>query len=245
MDSALYWGTVYHSRKRPKRHDFSYSFMQWFLALDELPESHQVSRAFSTQGAGLLWFRQQDYLKGIEGDCLQQKALRKMSQLAGTELHGRVFFLGNIRTFGLFFSPVNFYYLQQTNSQGERQYTHMLAEVSNTPWLERHYYLVDLREHETPTTQKAFHVSPFNPMDMTYRWKLSDPSDSLSIQLAAETDQKDFVAGMDLTRAELNQRQVRRVLKTTPVMAAKIVLGIYWQALKLLVKRVPVYGHPK
>ena len=237
--SALYWGDVYHSRLRPKRHDFRYRFMQWFIALDELPAINDVSRWFSTGGFAPLWFRQKDYLKGIEGGALSDKALNKMSELAGNRLSGEVHFLGNLRTFGLYFSPVNFYYLKQPEG-----YTHLLAEVSNTPWLERHYYLVYLRQEGTPTTDKAFHVSPFNPMQMTYRWKITEPTDSLFIQLSADTDKTDFIAGMKLSRKPLNRISVNRVLTSTPVMAIKIVAGIYWQALKLFVKRVPFYGHP-
>lgn len=236
-DSALYWGEVYHRRLRPTQHSFSYRFMQWFIALDELETLHKTSRWFSTKGFAPLWFRRKDYLREHSGN-LQQAALAKMSELAGERLEGRVFFMGNLRTFGLFFSPVNFYFLQQ---QG--QYTHMLAEVSNTPWLERHYYLVDLAEPH-PTTQKAFHVSPFNPLDMTYHWSIKVPSDDVFIQLAAATEKKDFIAGMKLSRGPLNRAGIWRVLKTTPVMALKIIGGIYWQALKLFVKRTPFYGHP-
>ncbi|MFP3457981.1 DUF1365 family protein, partial [Psychrobacter sp. SIMBA_152] len=91
-----------------------------------------------------LWFRRKDYLKDEEGS-LQQAALKKMSSLAGKDLTGQVLFVGNLRTFGIFFSPINLYFLRQDKDE----YTHMLAEVSNTPWLQRHYYLVDLSE-ESP-----------------------------------------------------------------------------------------------
>lgn len=237
LSSGIYWGDVYHKRYRPTQHTFNYRFMQWFIALDELQQAGQQSRWFSTRGFAPLWFRRNDYLKDETGD-LQQAALSKMSKLAGKQLQGRVFFLGNIRTFGLFFSPVNFYFLEQNG-----HYTMMLAEVSNTPWLERHYYLVDLAEPNA-TTPKAFHVSPFNPLDMTYRWQINPPQQDCFIQLAAETEQKDFVAGMKLSRSPLNREQVKRVIKTTPVMAVKIIGGIYWQALKLFIKRTPFYGHP-
>lgn len=237
MTSSIYWGDVYHQRFRPTRHTFNYRFMQWFIALDELTQVQQQSRWFSTSGIAPLWFRRKDYLKDEEG-TLQQAVLSKMSKLAEQPLQGRVFFLGNIRTFGLFFSPVNFYFLQQ-----QQRFTYMLAEVSNTPWLERYYYLVDLSQPDA-ITPKAFHVSPFNPMNMTYHWKITPPAEKCLIQLSANTEQKDFVAGMKLTRSPLNREQIKRVLTTTPVMALKIISGIYWQALKLFIKRTPFYGHP-
>ncbi|MDV6315018.1 DUF1365 domain-containing protein [Idiomarina sp. HP20-50] len=238
MKSAVYWGDVFHVRHRPKHHAFNYRFQQWCIDLSELEQVGSISRWLSSKGFAPLWFRRKDYLKDEEGS-LQRAALSKMSSLAGKTLTGDIVFVGNIRTFGIFFSPVNFYFLRDHSGE----YTHMLAEVSNTPWLKRHYYLVDLSE-ESPTTLKQFHVSPFNPMDMTYHWEIEAPTDTLKIILSAHQQHKDFVAGMKLNRQALNLSAIYRVLRTTPVMAVKIISGIYWQALKLFIKRVPFYGNP-
>ncbi|MDA6066117.1 DUF1365 domain-containing protein [Idiomarina abyssalis] len=238
MNSVIYWGDVFHVRHRPKHHAFNYKFQQWCIDLSELDDVHRLSRWMSCKGFAPLWFRRKDYLKDEEGS-LHQAALKKMSSLAGKTLTGHVFFVGNIRTFGIFFSPVNFYFLQQETGE----FTYMLAEVSNTPWLQRHYYLVDLSE-DSPKTTKQFHVSPFNPMDMTYHWEITPPNENLKIILSAHQENKDFVAGMKLNRQPLNRSAIYRVLRTTPFMAIKIIGGIYWQALKLFIKRVPFYGNP-
>ncbi|AAV82224.1 UNVERIFIED_ORG: hypothetical protein DFO82_0345 [Idiomarina abyssalis] len=238
MKSAIYWGDVFHVRHRPKHHAFNYRFQQWCIDLSELDQVSSISRWLSCNSFAPLWFRRKDYLKDEEGN-LHQAALKKMSSLAGKDLTGQVLFVGNLRTFGIFFSPINLYFLRQDNDE----YTHMLAEVSNTPWLQRHYYLVDLSE-ECPETVKQFHVSPFNPMDMTYHWQIEPPTESLKVTLSAHQQEKDFVAGMKLNRQPLNRTEVYRVLRTTPVMALKIIGGIYWQALKLFIKRVPFYGNP-
>jgi DUF1365 family protein len=50
----------------------------------------------------------------------------------------------------------------------------VLAEVRNTPWNERHYYAVD--GQQARPLEKAFHVSPFNPMDMVYHWRFNRPA---------------------------------------------------------------------
>ena len=238
MKSAIYWGDVFHVRHRHKHHAFNYRFQQWCIDLSELDQVSSISRWLSCNSFAPLWFRRKDYLKDEEGN-LHQAALKKMSSLAGKDLTGQVLFVGNLRTFGIFFSPINLYFLRQDNDE----YTHMLAEVSNTPWLQRHYYLVDLSE-ECPETVKQFHVSPFNPMDMTYHWQIEPPTESLKVTLSAHQQEKDFVAGMKLNRQPLNRTEVYRVLRTTPVMALKIIGGIYWQALKLFIKRVPFYGNP-
>lgn len=238
MNSALYKGNVFHVRHKPKHHAFRYEFQQWCFDLSELEQLHGLSRWFSCKGFAPLWFRRKDYLKGTRGS-LHEAALQKMSVLADKPLAGNVLFVGNLRTFGLYFSPVNFYFLRQP----EQGYTHMLAEVSNTPWLKRHYYLVDLAD-PAPKTTKAFHVSPFNPIDMTYHWKITPPADTVAVTISAHQQEKDFVAGMNLNREPLNRSAISRVIRNTPVMAAKIIGGIYWQALKLFIKRVPFYGNP-
>jgi DUF1365 family protein len=242
MDSAIYYGSVRHRRYAPAKHVFSYRIMQWWLALDELEQVSSLSRWFSAASRRApLHFRAADYLRGQWGDAatLEQAVRRKMSNLHGSELTGRVFFLGNIRCFGIFFSPLNCYFLQQEDGR----FSHMLAEVSNTPWLERHYYLVDLAEQAD--TEKAFHVSPFNPMDMRYQWRIQQPSERQFVHIAAHRERLEFDATMALSAQPMNRQQIARVLKTHPVMSIKIVAGIYWQAMKLLIKRVPVYGHPR
>lgn len=240
-ESALYFGQVRHRRFMPRAHRFQYSLMQWWLALDELSELGQLSRLFSTDHKWApLHFNPTDYLRGQweQAENLQDAVLALCSKLHGAELTGKVFFLGNLRCWGLFFSPLNCYFIRDT--QGA--FTHMLAEVSNTPWQQRHYYLVDLSQQLD--TRKAFHVSPFNPMDMVYHWHIKPPQQRALIHIAAHRQQCEFDATMALSRQPLNQKAIYNVLKKHPIMSLKIVAGIYWQALKLFIKRVPFYSHP-
>ncbi|RUO38434.1 DUF1365 domain-containing protein [Aliidiomarina shirensis] len=244
---AVYYGNVRHRRFTPKEHRFNYQLMQWWLDLSDLENANGLSRLFSVGPSWApLQFRAENYLPNEHREYpeqpLNEAVLAKMSELAAQPLSGNVFFLGNIRNFGIFFSPINCYYLQ--NSNGE--FTHMLAEVSNTPWNERHYYLLDV---ENPQDHdKAFHVSPFNPLEMRYHWRLSAPQllthSKLLVHIEAHREQRVFDASMTLTRYALNQSEIKRVLRKHPWMALKIVSGIYWQALKLFAKRVPYFGHP-
>ena len=240
-ESALYKGKVYHKRFKPTQHKFDYDIYLFWLKLDsdEFEVLSSQLKNFSTRNKARIRFKREDYL-GDATISLKQAVLQRMAELnEGKALHGDVFMLGQLRMWGLYFSPVNFYYLR--NAEGK--YTHMLAEVSNTPWNERHHYLVNLDTQDD--TPKAFHVSPFNPMDMTYKWSISQPSSRLFLAMDCVREEKEFSAGINLTRFTLDNANLTAALKRIPSMTIKTVAGIYWHALKLLLKRTPLYTHPE
>ena len=240
-ESAIYKGKVYHQRFKPTQHKFDYDIYLFWLKLDEeelTTLSHEL-KYFSAEGKARVRFKREDYL-GDPSLSLRQAVLNRMIELNdGSPLSGDVFMLGQLRMWGWYFSPVNFYYLRNTDGK----FTHMLAEVSNTPWNERHHYLVNLDTQDD--TPKAFHVSPFNPMDMTYKWSISQPSTKLSLAMDCVRSDKEFSAGINLTKFTLDNANLTQALKRIPSMTIKTVAGIYWHALKLLLKRTPLYTHPE
>ncbi len=245
LESAIYQGTVTHKRFTPTRHVFQYGIYLFWVKLKELHALSQIP-GFNVNAKGLLEFRRSDYLNE-QGLSLEDEVLYKANQLRFTlptpvsdEITGDVYFLGQTRMLNLYFSPVNFYYIQDPLSQ---QYDYMLAEVSNTPWHERHYYLVDLTIQED--TPKAFHVSPFNPMDMQYQWHIPQPDQRIQLSLTCHKEVKHMVASIDLQRQPLTQANLSSAKRRIPSMTLKTVGGIYWEALKLFIKRTPFYGHSK
>lgn len=236
--SGIYHGTVWHERFSPTRHKFSYSIFLFWLNLNELDQLDEKVKHFSSTHRSLVQFRRSDYV-GDNSQDVPTAVLQKIVSLGGPQLDGEVYLLGQLRMLGLYFSPVNFYFVRR---DGDNTFSHMLAEVSNTPWNERHYYWVDLTTQED--TQKAFHVSPFNPMDMQYKWDIKQPDETFALRMDCHQQQKDFSAGLAMSRVSLNSGTLRQALLKTPSMTVKTVLGIYWQALKLWLKRTPVYSHP-
>ncbi|RZW25692.1 MAG: DUF1365 domain-containing protein [Desulfobulbaceae bacterium] len=243
MESALYSGFVMHKRFLPKAHGFRYPFFMWYLDLDSIDTQPGLGRWFSIDEWALSRFRRTDYLGNPDrplADCVKDE----MNRLTGRKVTGKVFGLLNLRTLGLYFSPVNFYF----GFTDRNEPSHMLAEVSNIPWNERHHYAHLLSGGDTElVNEKNFKGSPFNPSrDQTYRWQIEPPGDQISITLGVHDERGHvFEAGLTLQRLPFAINSARRLLLRTPVMTAYMVAAIYWQALKLFVKGIPYQPYVK
>ena len=242
---AIYRGQVGHQRLQPKPHGLHYDIQYFWLdlcALAELPL--QIRR----ESFGAFSLRRRDYFKGCAAvagiDDLAEAALSRAAQLgADISLIDQVFLLTPLANWGVYFSPLTQYYLYQ---QGQPRY--LLAEVSNTPWNQRHHYLVPLEQSGVTefSHAKNFHVSPFNPLDMQYHWRIEAPEAQFHLLLQnSRQGSKVFSAWFRLMREPLNADNVRNMLIRQPWQNVQVVIRIYWQALKLLCKGLPFYSHQK
>ncbi|MCL1138790.1 DUF1365 domain-containing protein [Shewanella pneumatophori] len=240
--SGVYIGNVAHKRYQPSQHAFNYSMAMLGIDLDELERLESVSRVFSSKRVAPLRFKQTDYLSKQTGidplkDDLKARVLAKAQQLGAKTTCNRVVFVGQVRHFGIYFSPINCFFCYQDDDA-----KYLLAEVSNTPWNERHYYLIDLEN--TQPTDKAFHVSPFMDLNMKYIWRVMPPADKVRVGIENRSEKKLFDANLCLDKQQMSAKNLRAMLISFPFMTLRIVQGIYWQALKLFIKRVPFIGHP-
>ena len=190
-------------------------------------------------------FLRKDFL-GDESTPLVDAVRQRIHEETGCQQTGPIYLLANWRYFGYQNNPIAVYYCYDANGE-HLQY--VVAEVTNTPWGERHSYVLEAPHADQPLAtefKKALHVSPFNPMNMTYRWYSNVPGDDLNIQIALfEDGQRIFDAVLSLSAEPLTARSARRAILAYPFMTIKVVAGIYWEALRLFLKGVSLHAHPK
>lgn len=247
MRSGIYEGTVWHRRLRPVPHDFSVPLFMMYLDLEELPSLFDGRWLWSAKGPAPAWFRAADYL-GRGNTGLAEAVRSEAETLTGHRPAGPIGVLTHLRYLGFIMNPVTFYYCFGENGE---ELEVILAEITNTPWKERHVYALRGAENEeSPTGQphrfgKAFHISPFMPMDQEYHWHFSDPAGRLDVHMENHDDTgKLFEASLSLRRSEITRTSLARVLLRFPLMTARVAAGIYWHALKLRLKGNPYFAHP-
>lgn len=248
MQSCIYEGLVTHRRRTPISHRFRYRLFMVYLDLDELPALVGNAKILRGRQHSVCTFLRSDHLFDSKRALAEELRAVIHKQTKQTSC-GPIRLLTQLRYFGYYMSPLNLYYVFD---EGDKQIEYVVAEVNNTPWNERHCYVLwngNRRNGDDKLSfahPKNFHVSPFMPMDMEYRWRLSEPGSNLKVHLANHRQSKPvFHASMTLRRRELSRRELRRMTIRYPVMTARIAASIYYQALKLWWKSCPFYTHPK
>jgi DUF1365 family protein len=244
--SALYDGWIAHRRHQPVEHSFRYRHAMLLLDLDELPGVLDVHPLYSARRPALAWFRRTDHF-GRADRPLADCARELVAERTGTAPAGPVRLLTTLRTFGHAFNPVSFLYC--LDAGGERVEA-VVAEVTNTPWRERHAYVLDRPADGAhgmhDTVDKAFHVSPFIGMEGRYDWRVSEPGERLSVRI----DERDpdgarlFDATLSLERHELTRAALTRALVRFPAVSLRVLGLIYWNALRLKLAGAPYHPHP-
>jgi DUF1365 family protein len=248
MESCIYEGQVKHSRRKPALHQFNYNVFMMYLDLDELPTLFDEHWFWSASRPALARFRRSDHL-GPSDQSLVESVREVVEKDTGERPEGPIRLLTNLSYFGYCFNPVSFYYCFAADG---KTVEYIVAEVNNTPWGERDTYVMSCTGNDTGKSSwrfqpsKKMHVSPFMSMDVGYDWALSNPADRLSVHMANSQDGECFFdATMVMQRKEVNGLSLVRVLLRFPFMTLKIIFAIHWQALRLWLKRCPVYEHPK
>jgi uncharacterized protein len=262
--SSIYHGHIRHRRFDVHEHDFRYRLALAYIDLDELPTL--LGGRLLASRPGPARFRRRHYL-GDEQVPLADAVRDVVAGQVGVRPSGPVRVLTNLSSFGHCFNPVSFYYCMD---EAAERVDAVVAEVTNTPWGERHAYVL-ARTAEQPLARrprtfesdesgvsrqggavlagnstKALHVSPFMGMDQRYEWRVSVPGETLSVHIASSRKgEVAFDATLSLRRRELTKTTLARMSVRYPASALRMLALIYAQAVRLKLKGVPVHPHPR
>jgi DUF1365 family protein len=253
MHSCLYEGTVVHHRLRPVEHRFRYTLQYAYVDLDELDLLQQRRLLGRTRWSAAA-LRRDDHFESQRplADCVRTLIAER---IGGEAPAGPIRLLTLLRWCGVYFSPLNLYYCFE-DGQPDAAVVAVVAEVSNTPWRERHHYVLNTTrspEYETsnfkPTLKfqfgKEFHVSPFLDMQQTYHLTLSHPGSRLTAAIGVERRGERLMnISLDLNQRPLSRGEMLRSALRYPVTPLRVLSQIYLQAWRLWRKQCPLYPHP-
>lgn len=218
-----------------------------YLDLDEISTVFKRRWLWSATGFNIAWFRRSDHLGDPEKN-LSDEVRNLVEKDTGTRPEGAIGLLTHLRYFGYAMNPVSFFYCFERNSDRLQA---IVAEVNNTPWGERHVYVLSIDPERCNDklfklgSQKDFHVSPFMPMDMEYNWRISPPQKKLNVHIENKQDNaKVFDATLRMDGRSLSRRNMAAALIRFPLVTLKIAAAIYFEAVRLWLKKTPIHDHP-
>ena len=240
--SAIYEGTVRHRRFGATPYAFRHGIALPYVDLDELPRL--LGGALAAPRPGAVRFRRGDY-HGDPAVPLADAVRGLVAERTGVAVDGPVRLLAHLRSFGHCFNPVAFYYCFDRDEALRA----VVAEVTNTPWGERHAYV--LAHAGTAAVlrggvDKALHVSPFLGMDFRYEWRATDPGRTLSVHIENHrAGERAFDATLSLRRRPLTRRTLAAVTARYPAATLRVLALIYAHGLRLRLKGARVHPHAR
>jgi len=251
--SGIYEGWIRHRRFHPAEHSFRNRVALLYLDLDELPGLFRGRWLWSAERPALARFRREDHL-GDPREPLAESVRALVAARLGFRPRGPVRLLTQPRRFGYVFNPISLFYCF---GEGGRRLEAVVGEVTNTPWGERHCYVLrDPRPRggtHVLRCEKVFHVSPFLGMDLLYDWRVTEPGRRLAVHIEGieggpagdrPAGRRVLDATMVLERREITGGSLARHLLRYPLLPMKVIAAIHAQALRLYLKGAPVHPHP-
>ena len=244
IDNYIYTGTIGHRRFLPFNHFFSYPIFMVYFDITKVETMLKKSWLWNINKPSLISFYRKDY-HGDQNQSLDAAVRATVLKKTGRSLKGPIRLLTHLRYYGYCFNPVSFYYCFD---QADRDVELIMAEVTNTPWQERHAYIISDKvdgHNLTSNMSKEFHVSPFWGMDHDYEWVFTHPQKNLLVNMKNFKDQqKVFDATLSLKRIALTTKNLMGQTLRFPFLTLRVVFRIHWQALKLWIRGAPFFTHP-
>ncbi len=244
--SRIYEGWVRHRRFAPMSHSFTYRIFMLYLDLEEVASLPLPGWLWSTKKSALVTFRRDDHF-GDPTQPLDEVVRDEVQRQIGHRPSGPIRVLTHARTLGYVFNPISIYYCFNTQERLES----LLLEVTNTPWGEKHCYALPAEEvngaawRKAKSWAKSLHVSPFLPMTLSYRFLWTEPAASLLGHIECVQEGKGVLdATLSLESKQLTTAQLLRSMTRFPFLTLRVIAAIHWQAIRLWLKRVPLFDHP-
>jgi len=255
---------IRHRRYTPKSHAFEYQMGYVLANIDDLAQACQRSPFWSYNRFNMISLYDTDLLIS-DGQSVRDTLRQAIAQQLGESIDSTqpIFVLTLPRYLGFSFNPVSFYWIYDAQKPTLK---FIAAHITNTPWHERFLYCFSCKQSESATSvdtaenspqepvyrflfDKQFHVSPFMPMNLKYDWRFKldqskDPSHSAIHMQLKQHGELVFDATMKFTLKPLSTWKQNLFPLIYPLQSLKIVWAIYWQALRLFLKRTPFFSHP-
>lgn len=244
--AALYEGVIVHSRRSPVAHTFHGAIAMPLVDLERLTELRRLWPLWSSRRAAAIRHRREDYggsHRKDPGDAsLAELARDLVTAETGVRPTGPVLLLAHARTWGWLFNPLAVYFCHDRDGVAVAA----VLEVTNTPWGERHRYVVPLGDGPASVSvRKEMHVSPFLEDSLDYEIRVTPPGERFAVTITVRREREVLLtAALSLRRRRFDRRGLLRMLLRHPLMTHRVSAGIYLQAARLWRKRVRYVPHP-
>jgi DUF1365 family protein len=240
--SCLYESVVVHQRTRPVPHRLRYRIATLLLDLDELPALGKRLRMFGYNRPGAISFHERDHGDGA-ATGLRGWVEAQMRAAGLVPDGGPIRLLAMPRVLGHVFNPLSVFFCHRRDGG----LAAILYEVNNT-FGQRHSYLIPVAGADLPLRQscdKAFYVSPFLPMQMRYRFRVEPPEELVSVGVYGDDAEGLLIAAtLNGRRRALTDAALILTVLRMQLLAAKVVAGIHWEALKMWRKGLRLVRRP-
>jgi DUF1365 family protein len=240
-ESALFLGRVRHRRMGVPEHEFDYPVWYALVDLDELQELDRGLRFFSHNRFNLTGFDDRDHM-GPESKSVREKLEIWLRKRGVDYVLGRVQLLTHLRILGHVFNPVSFFFIRDA----EERLRHAVAEVNNT-FGETYCYLLDADgPHVRHEEDKLFHVSPFQPVEGRYRFRITEPGKRMTAHIDVLRDgSRVFDTTLSVQRRKLDSSSLLKTVARHPHLGLWTLTLIHYQAARLWFKKAPFFSKPE
>ncbi|HEY1078001.1 MAG TPA: DUF1365 domain-containing protein [Fontimonas sp.] len=240
-DGALYVARVMHRRHVAPLYRFVYRVFYLLVDIDRAEALAARLRFFSFNRFNLLSLHARDH---GDGRGLRAWAEATLNAQGVRPDGGRIRLLAFPRVLGMAFNPISLWYCERRDGTLQA----VIAEVNNT-FGEKHSYVLSaeaLAFDMAVEKEKCFHVSPFFDRSGSYQFTLGEPGERLRVVIR---QRRNGAPSLDATiageRRRLGDVAIAWQVARMPFMAAKVVAGIHWEALKLWLRGARFHSKPE